>query len=54
MSTYDEFAAAYGFSPAMRAGGLLFCSGQVGFAQDGTMPTHPEKQYRLAFTVDGE
>lgn len=54
MSSYDEFAATYGFSPALRAGGLLFCSGQVGFDQDGTMPADPEKQYRLAFAGLGE
>lgn len=54
VSSADEFAAAYGFSPAVRAGGLLFSSGQVGFDRDGTAPTDPERQYRLAFAALGE
>jgi enamine deaminase RidA (YjgF/YER057c/UK114 family) len=47
--TYDQMAAMYGFSPAVRAGGLLFCSGYFGSEPDGTVPTDPERQYRLAF-----
>lgn len=54
MSNPDELASAYGFSPAMRAGGLLFCAGQVGFERDGTVPTDPEWQYRLAFAALGK
>lgn len=54
MSNPDELASAYGFSAAMRAGELLFCAGQVGFDHDGTVPTDPERQYRLAFAALGE
>ena len=34
--TYDQMAAMYGFSPAVRAAGLLFWSGYFGSEPDGT------------------
>lgn len=37
------------FSQALRAGELVFCSGQVGIDADGTTPTDPARQYALAF-----
>ncbi len=45
----EEQAAAYGFSQAVRAGELLFCAGQVGEEADGTVPSDPARQFRLAF-----
>ena len=37
------------YSPAVRAGGLLFVSGQVGSREDGTPEPELEAQVRLAF-----
>lgn len=37
------------YSPAIRAGGLLFVSGQVGSRADGTVEPDLEMQTRLAF-----
>src|SRR5262245_21718268 len=54
MISNQDLAATYGFAPALRDRGLLFCSGQVGLDQDGTAPTDPERQYRLAFGALGE
>jgi enamine deaminase RidA (YjgF/YER057c/UK114 family) len=42
---YDTF----GYSPAIRAGGFLFVSGQVGSRADGTPEPDPLKQTELAF-----
>jgi enamine deaminase RidA (YjgF/YER057c/UK114 family) len=41
--------AAHRYSPAIRAGGLLFVSGQVGAQADGTPPSDLEAEIRLAF-----
>jgi enamine deaminase RidA (YjgF/YER057c/UK114 family) len=42
------------YSPAIRAGGLLFISGQVGAREDGTPPTDLKEEIRLAFdNLDG-
>jgi len=38
------------YSPAVRAGGLVFIAGQVGIRADGTVPDSAEEQIRLAFT----
>lgn len=38
------------YSPAVRAGGLVFIAGQVGIRADGTIPDSAEEQIRLAFT----
>ncbi|MFP3519966.1 Rid family hydrolase, partial [Pseudomonas sp. SIMBA_077] len=37
------------YSPAVRAGGLLFVSGQVGSREDGTPEPDLQEQVRLAF-----
>jgi len=37
------------YSPAVRAGGLVFIAGQVGLRADGTVPETAEEQIRLAF-----
>ena len=42
---YDRFH----FAPAVRAGGFLLCSGQIGVGADGRAPDDPEKQFTLAF-----
>jgi enamine deaminase RidA (YjgF/YER057c/UK114 family) len=42
---YDRFH----FAPAVRAGELLLCSGQIGIGPDGRAPDDLEKQFTLAF-----
>lgn len=42
---YDRFH----FAPAVRAGGLLLCSGQIGTGPDGRPPAEPEAQFVAAF-----
>lgn len=37
------------YSPAVKAGGLVFIAGQVGIRTDGTVPETAEEQIRLAF-----
>lgn len=46
-----EMAAQYGFALAVRASGLVFFSGVVGYDENGRAPTDPEAQYRLAFSA---
>ncbi len=38
------------YSAAVKSGGFLFISGQVGSREDGSVEPDPEKQLRLAFT----
>lgn len=38
------------YSPAVRAGGLVFIAGQIGLRPDGSVPETAEEQIRLAFT----
>jgi enamine deaminase RidA (YjgF/YER057c/UK114 family) len=38
------------YSAAVKSGGFLFVSGQVGSKEDGSPEADPEKQLRLAFT----
>jgi enamine deaminase RidA (YjgF/YER057c/UK114 family) len=38
------------YSPAVKAGGLVFIAGQVGIRPDGTVPDEAAEQIRLAFT----
>lgn len=38
----------YGYSPAVRAGGLLFIAGVVGFRPDGSVPESVAEQSELA------
>lgn len=42
---YDRFH----FAPAVRAEGLLLCSGQIGIGSDGRAPADPTEQFTLAF-----
>lgn len=42
---YDRFH----FAPAVRAGELLLCSGQIGIGPDGRAPEDPAEQFTLAF-----
>jgi enamine deaminase RidA (YjgF/YER057c/UK114 family) len=42
---YDD----YSFSPAIRAGDLLFCSGTIGNDTEGGVPDDPAEQFTLAF-----
>lgn len=44
----------YGYSPAVRAGGLLFIAGEVGFAVDGSIPASPADQAELALLRTAE
>jgi enamine deaminase RidA (YjgF/YER057c/UK114 family) len=46
---YDRFH----FAPAVRAGGLLLCSGQIGTGPDGRPPAEPEAQFVAAFEQVG-
>lgn len=50
MAGYD----AYGYSPAVRAGGLLFIAGEVGFAVDGSIPPSAAEQTELALQRTAE
>lgn len=43
-SAFDQ----YGYSPAVRAGGLLFIAGSVGFHIDGSIPASVAEQSELA------
>jgi enamine deaminase RidA (YjgF/YER057c/UK114 family) len=42
---YDRFH----FAPAVRAGDLLLCSGQIGIGPDGRAPADRSEQFTLAF-----
>lgn len=43
-----EAVAASGFSPAVRAGDMLYLTGATGGQADGTMPDNPATQTRVA------
>lgn len=45
----EKEAAKNGLSLAVRAGDLLFLSGQIGVEPDGTVPTDPARQFQLVF-----
>jgi len=45
---------AFRYSPAVKAGGLLFISGQVGLRRDGTIPDDVRDQADLAFQRTAE
>jgi enamine deaminase RidA (YjgF/YER057c/UK114 family) len=47
--SYDGFH----FAPAVRAGELLFCSGQIGVGSGGKVPDQPEEEFRNAWTAVG-
>lgn len=42
-------AAAIEHCETRVAGGLVFCSGQIGLAPDGTVPADPAEQFAAAF-----
>jgi enamine deaminase RidA (YjgF/YER057c/UK114 family) len=44
-----HFYERFHFAPAVRAGRLLLCSGQIGAGADGRPPADPETQFALAF-----
>lgn len=46
---YEEWQIA----PGVRVGDTLYCSGQIGFASDGSLPKDPEAQYVNAFEAVG-
>lgn len=46
-----DMYAAYGFSPHVAAGGLVFFSGVLGVGPDGQVPADPRQQYDLAFAA---
>jgi enamine deaminase RidA (YjgF/YER057c/UK114 family) len=43
---------AFHFAPAVRAGNLILCSGQIGTA-GGTVPEQPEEEFRNAWKAVG-
>ncbi|WP_305093634.1 RidA family protein [Prescottella sp. R16] len=49
----EQWETDYGYSDAVRSGDLLFCSGQVGLEEDGSVPSDPVRQYELAFETLG-
>lgn len=44
-----HFYERFHFAPAVRAGGLLLCSGQIGAGADGRPQADPETQFVAAF-----
>lgn len=49
MASHGDWAERYRYSDHIRAGDLVFVSGQVGLDEAGNAPTDPAEQYRLAF-----
>jgi enamine deaminase RidA (YjgF/YER057c/UK114 family) len=47
--TYEAFH----FAPAVRASGLLICSGQIGTSADGSIPESPQEEFRNAWAAVG-
>jgi len=47
--TYESFH----FAPAVRHGGLLLCSGQLGLGPHGSAPDSVEEEFRLAWRAVG-
>lgn len=45
----SDFAETYGYSPAKRAGPLVFISGCIGMTEAGQTPTDPAAQYKVCF-----
>ncbi|MEM9622242.1 MAG: Rid family hydrolase, partial [Pseudomonadota bacterium] len=48
-TSYDNFK----FAPAQQHNGILYCSGQLGTAQDGKIPDDVEEEFRNAWTAVG-
>lgn len=51
MASHGDWSERFRYSDALRAGDLVFCSGQVGFDERGVAPSDPAQQYRLAFSA---
>lgn len=49
MATHDDWTERFKYSNHIRAGDLVFISGQVGLDESGSCPADPAEQYRLAF-----
>ena len=49
----ESMSDIYGYSPAVKANGLVFISGVFGAEPDGTIPKDPGKQFKLAFAELG-
>lgn len=50
----EELAQQYGYRDSYAAGGLLFCSGQIGLDADGQVLKDPSRQFDLAFAALGK
>ena len=46
---YEMQYEAWGLSPAVLADDVLYCSGQLGIAEDGSLPASAEAQFEHAF-----
>jgi enamine deaminase RidA (YjgF/YER057c/UK114 family) len=46
---YEAQHDVWHLAPAYRVGNTVYCSGQLGFADDGTLPDDPEAQLVNAF-----
>ena len=49
MASHGDWAEQFKYSDHIRAGDMVFFSGQVGLDESGQSPTDPAEQYRLAF-----
>lgn len=49
-----ETSDSFGYCAARAAGGLLFCSGQIGLEADGSVPEAASRQFDLAFAALAE
>lgn len=49
-----ETSDSFGYCTARAAGGLLFCSGQIGLEADGSVPESASRQFDLAFAALAE
>lgn len=50
-ASYDNFH----FAPAVRSSkGLIFCSGQIGVGENGSVPKSPEEEFRNAWAAVGQ
>lgn len=49
MASHGDWTERFKYSNHIRAGDLVFVSGQVGLDESGNSPVDPAEQYRLAF-----
>ena len=45
----EAFYERFHFAPAVKSGSCLYCSGQIGIAEDGQVPEDSETQFAQAF-----